>query len=319
MVAVEKVILLARKAVGRHDRANDIALRLAVGDTIICILHMEMRVNEKIFWTLLAKALFRYTDGDSSTRSKLIDAVTECMRTTVLGNKAKGRVAQWNFPLKENRKQVDPRSMTVTHSRKCVMGLKTLAALVYSPEFDESSLNPQQTRLNNSRMLLGWNGIADSYLPMMETLRQHEDFTDEEIDSLHLQTNKFMRPHVDLLQGECLTNYIHIIGAGHLHYYLSKYRNLYKFSQQGWEAMNQKLKHFYFNNTNHGGSYGNSNSAMVTGEHVLPLMRMCLRFVLWKLGIGDMYFCNKEAEDNQELQDIPMIEEGEPAPEFGFL
>lgn len=57
--------------------------------------------------------------------------------------------------------------------------------------------------------------------------------------------------------------------------------------------MHQKLKHLYFNNTNHGGCGGNKNGAMITGEHARPLMRLCQRFVMWKLGLGDAFFLAK--------------------------
>lgn len=49
LTLAENEIDIARCAVGRHDRANDIALKLAVGDTIPCVLHVEMRVGEKLF------------------------------------------------------------------------------------------------------------------------------------------------------------------------------------------------------------------------------------------------------------------------------
>jgi hypothetical protein len=52
-----------------------------------------------------------------------------------------------------------------------------------------------------------------------------------------------MTDWLDLLGAEHMTNYIHIIGSGHLTYFASKYRNLYRFSQQGWESLNQLLKH----------------------------------------------------------------------------
>jgi hypothetical protein len=101
-----------------------------------------------------------------------------------------------------------------------------------------------------------------------------------------------------------MTNYIHIIGSGHLSYFGKKYGNLYRFSQQGWEAMNKLLKHFYFNNTNHGGSYGNGGKtadgsyscSTVSGDHCRPLMRLCQRSIMWTLGMGDAYFENKEKE-----------------------
>jgi hypothetical protein len=99
-----------------------------------------------------------------------------------------------------------------------------------------------------------------------------------------------------------MTNYIHIIGSGHLTYFAKKYGNLYRYSQQGWEAMNQLLKHYYFNNTNHGGSYGNGGKSddgtyscsTVCGDHCRPLMRLCQRSLMWKLGIAEAYFVNKD-------------------------
>jgi hypothetical protein len=50
-----------------------------------------------------------------------------------------------------------------------------------------------------------------------------------------------------------------MIGAGHVADYLYKWKNLYRFSQQGWEAMNSLIKTFFFRRTSHGGGVkGNS-------------------------------------------------------------
>jgi hypothetical protein len=82
-----------------------------------------------------------------------------------------------------------------------------------------------------------------------------------------------------------MTNYLDIIGSGHLTFFSAKYRNLYKYLQQGWESLNQLLKLYYFNNTNHGGTAGNgekSNFSQYTNEvlsedHCHPLMLLCQR------------------------------------------
>lgn len=61
----------------------------------VCILHMEMRVNEKTFWTFFAMPLHRHPDCDAAAGRKLTEAVTEeCMRTAILGDNVKGRVSQ---------------------------------------------------------------------------------------------------------------------------------------------------------------------------------------------------------------------------------
>jgi hypothetical protein len=115
-----------------------------------------------------------------------------------------------------------------------------------------------------------------------------------------------MTQWVDLFGSQHTTNYIHIIGSGHLTYFAQKYKNLYQFSQQGWEALNQLLKHYYFNNTNHGGSPGNGGknqegkytNGMIGGDHCCPLMRLCQRSLMWKLGLGDKYFKSEHRKKN---------------------
>jgi hypothetical protein len=44
-----------------------------------------------------------------------------------------------------------------------------------------------------------------------------------------------------------------MIASGHIADYLYKWKNLYHFSQQGWEAMNSLIKTFFFRRTSHGG------------------------------------------------------------------
>jgi hypothetical protein len=82
------------------------------------------------------------------------------------------------------------------------------------------------------------------------------------------------------------------------------------------------LKHYYFNNTNHGGSYGNGGKstdgtyscATVSGDHCRPLMRLCQRSLLWKLGIGESYFNSMERKkdtiaSNREVEETYFYQE----------
>ncbi len=41
---------------------------------------------------------------------------------------------------------------------------------------------------------------------------------------------------------EGVTNYIHMLASGHIKYYMTVYWNLYKYSQQGWESLNENTK-----------------------------------------------------------------------------
>ena len=58
------------------------------------------------------------------------------------------------------------------------------------------------------------------------------------------------------LGGKSTTNHTHIYQSGHISELLFHWRNLYKHSQQGWEALNGAMKTFFFRRTNSGGHAG---------------------------------------------------------------
>jgi hypothetical protein len=236
-VSILKELLVAEDAIWKAKDTMDrqkYAKWFSAEQAIPCILHLVCRVMEKLFWSFLASALDRYQDGDSKTRDAFVEAVTVHMNVAVIGTKK--HPAQWTFPLKDNKgggKTVEPRNMTGAHAKKCIVGLKSLATVVFSPSFDEMSQNPKHTRSQNETWETSWHDIMDTFVPLMEQLHQHEDFSDEQVLSFHCLAARFMHQYCDLFQGEGITNYIHLIGAGHITYYLRKYRNLNKFCQQG--------------------------------------------------------------------------------------
>lgn len=68
-----------------------------------------------------------------------------------------------------------------------------------------------------------------------------------------------------------LTNYIHMIGTSHLHYYLTKYCVLCKILAAGLGGTESKAKEVIFGNTSQGGCGGNNkgNGSTILGEHSL--------------------------------------------------
>jgi hypothetical protein len=316
----EKEIRLARLTINRHEVARDIAIALAVERLIPCILHMKMRLVEKVFHSLVNSALDRYGDSqaDRVKRKLLADMIEDCMKEQVMGNESKGIKSQWKFRWTKVNNMEKP-SLTGSSSQKILKHLKDLAAIAFSQELDEDSLNEEETRKQNSLLLSKWKKLGNNLLPLWKLIEQHDDYSDNEVDDIHIRCNLFMTDWLDLLGAEHMTNYIHIIGSGHLTYFASKYRNLYRFSQQGWESLNQMLKHYYFNNTNHGGSAGNGGKSgsglyingTISGDHCRPLMRLCQRSMMWKLGFGDTYFENirpkgstiteADVQDSQEI------------------
>ena len=48
-----------------------------------------------------------------------------------------------------------------------------------------------------------------------------------------------------------------MLGSGHVSYYMKKYRNLYRYNQQGWEGLNSKITDYFFCHLRKGGGKGN--------------------------------------------------------------
>ena len=91
-----------------------------------------------------------------------------------------------------------------------------------------------------------------------------------------------------------ITNYLHIIGSGHLREFLYKYRNLYKYSQQGWEHQNKKTTACYHRHSQKGGEGANDEDK----SQIYPVFRFLSRLWMWQTGKGDRYFNGKHANTN---------------------
>lgn len=73
-------------------------------------------------------------------------------------------------------------------------------------------------------------------------LWQPQEYTGEDIDRLQTKTDDFLSAFVETsgASKEGLTNYIHMLCSSHLTFYMKQHRNLYKFSQQGWEGLRKE-------------------------------------------------------------------------------
>ncbi len=90
--------------------------------------------------------------------------------------------------------------------------------------------------------------------------------------------DNFFKGWIELHGPDGVTNYIHMLGAGHFKYFLLKHRNLYKFSQQGWESLNSLIKQFYFRRTQQGGFCGVRDQE---NSRILPIVKWMQRKLWW--------------------------------------
>jgi hypothetical protein len=274
---------------------------LAVEKLIPCILHMKMRLGEKLFQVIVNLGLERYEEGllDAKVRKQFKTDLENVMNTQVFGNASMGRESQWSFKWAPGCRQMAKYSMSGVTATKLMKGLAMIARTLFSSNLDQESKTEEegrQIREQNMELEQKWVSLSENLLPMWDWIEKKDNFSEIDLVRLHKFTSTFMRQWVDLCHGNHMTNYIHVLGSGHLTYFARNYGNLYRFLQQGWESLNKLIKYFYYNNTNHGGSYGNGGKdengcytkGTLSGQHCYPLMRFCQRFMMWKLGHGTL-------------------------------
>jgi hypothetical protein len=103
-----------------------------------------------------------------------------------------------------------------------------------------------------------WRQMIGDYCDALLILRQPQEYTNEDIQNFQNKIESFYTAYVETSGAgkEGITKYIHMLGSSHVAYYMKHHRNLYKFSQQGWESLNEKVKLIFFNHSQQGGNYG---------------------------------------------------------------
>jgi hypothetical protein len=76
----------------------------------------------------------------------------------------------------------------------------------------------------------------------MEILRKRSNYTIAEKDQFQDLFDAFFSKYIEQVGIERITNYIHMLGSGHVRYYMEIHKKLYKYSQQGWESLSAKYK-----------------------------------------------------------------------------
>ena len=108
--------------------------------------------------------------------------------------------------------------------------------------------------LKNHEMNEVWKNIITKYNLLVAIMNTKENLTDEKIDEFHEITCDFYDLVCTKIGYHCITNYLHMLGAGHVEYYLRAYKNLWRYNQQGWESLNDKITTIFFYYSQKGGS-----------------------------------------------------------------
>jgi hypothetical protein len=253
--------------------------------TLPCVLHMENRNGIKLLTMVFieglsnAKKKLLYSDvsAEGTRVSRFVADVEGIVNESILGSE--DDPCQWMCPFDSKKKEIGPITMDNVRTRRVVDSLDTLVDFCVTDQ---------------ARALL-WTTALNNYRTAMVLLRKREDFTNTEIAVYQSHADKFFQAWVRLWQKEGITNYIHMIGSGHIADYLYKWKNLHRYSQQGWEAMNSLVKTFFFRRTNHGGGVrGDSKKS-----RLIPIARWLQRRLVFLCRVS-------EGTIRQHAEEYPM-------------
>jgi hypothetical protein len=87
-----------------------------------------------------------------------------------------------------------------------------------------------------------------------------------------------------------------MLGAGHIRYYLHKWKNLNRFLNQEWESYNAMLESFWHHRTRKGGGKNDKRQSKIK-----PIDHWILRLMLWHTCVTQKYF--RDLENNNSWSD----------------
>jgi hypothetical protein len=132
---------------------------------------------------------------------------------------------------KDNRQCIQDQTLPNTHVRKFMLAIDIIATFCIAQD------QVKQAKWNNT--IQRWNLVIASAC-------RREEFDEGAIEDFQTLVDHWFNKWIKLTGCNGLSNYMHIVGSGHLVFYLREWGNLYKYSQQGWESFNLLIKSIYF-------------------------------------------------------------------------
>jgi hypothetical protein len=266
------------QAVARGQEGKESALILIM-QALPCIINLENRVGEKLITVLLALGaeLFQRRRGVKSL-TQYAQSIQHVVNTRILGTAQ--RPKQWRLYLKK-KDSILKVSLSNNKTRRY---MDSIAALV-----DHIFQHPDDDLKRQA-----WHEMIRKYNRAMKILRKKGEYTDDDISEFQELIDDFFLSYIEECGAgkEGVTNYIHMLGSGHVKHYMVTHRNLYKFSQQGWESLNAKFKLTFFNHTQCGGNFG-KNVSENEKSYLKSIFMAFQRELLWVSGVAEDYFLGK--------------------------
>ena len=264
LLSALKAICRFKESATGHQAAKYPGAMIMVRQAVPCILHMENRCGEKIVKTLLMEIIQLHNKTEQE-EDEAIKKVEDVINNHILGRP--WRPSNWCIPVaknKQNKKVISEMTMPNQHVRKLIANFPIITAACFDTSIEEEKNSKES-----------WDSSVALWRIVTEMARKREDFSDEDIEEFQDHCDNFTHQWLRHIPGDAgMTNNFHAVASGHLVYYLKEWRNLYRYSQQGWEGMNSVVKSLLHKRTQRG---GHSRKKDGKNSKVEPIARWALR------------------------------------------
>jgi hypothetical protein len=270
-IAMEKYIFFLENVRKWNNEGRDTAPLVEVIELLIpCILHLENRIGEKILTIILRKGL----DAYQGSKDHFVQLVQDLIQTKILGSNESP--SHWKLPYtKDDNNNYKLEAIQVKNA-VCRRMIKEIDSLI------EATV-PEEAREIKANLIKA----LSYYQEAIELLKVHRELSDDEMEYFQDLVDDFFSMWVDIFGDEGITNYVHMLGSGHILYFMKKYGCLYLYFQQGWESLNNTVQTFIHQNSQRGGFGSGEGKGK---SFIFLVVQMELRDLLWKTYEADNFF-----------------------------
>jgi predicted transcriptional regulator len=256
-ISMEKYLTFLENVRQWHEDGRDrVPIKEILELLVPCILHLENRVGEKLLNTILRKAIDLQNNGQ---KEHFLKAMQHTFQSKIFGTD--NSPSQWKLRYEkgpgDGNITLESIQMRNKMARRCISSIdeiieaafmegteishqsieactkyqKAMSLLTIHHDLSEDEIECFQTLIDAfmegteiSHQLIE---ACTKYQEAMSLLTIHRDLSEDEIECFQTLIDDFYEIWVDTFESEGISNYIHMLGARHVMYFLNEYKWLY--------------------------------------------------------------------------------------------
>ena len=249
----------------RLDQRANITRVFSPGNSPPCVLHFHMRTIEKIVQQILIAGLLECTCKND--RVEFVDRVSRVVNRDVFGRTSlhEEDKSGWRVPMSDDFSSLKDINLDGRQTRDFEAHMDHLIDVCLGDHtFGQD-------------YVVDWRETVRLYSGVREQLTSRKHYDIFMVAQFQKDADVFMKRYKALTGRDGMTNYFHMLDAGHFAFFLHKYGNLYRLSQQGWENVNSIMKRSFHRNTQRGGCKRGTSK-------ILPVFLRLHRAMMWRMG-----------------------------------